>query len=53
VHRLRLHARSPPPFTVNLPLARAVDEDVLLVHTWERKPLAYLLCFPPSNGGRN
>jgi hypothetical protein len=29
------------------------DEDVLLVHTWEGKPLAYLLCFPPSNGGRN
>jgi DMSO/TMAO reductase YedYZ molybdopterin-dependent catalytic subunit len=27
------------PFTVNVPLARAVDEDVLLVHTWEGKPL--------------
>ena len=28
------------PYTVNLPLARAVEEDVLLVHTWEGQPLA-------------
>lgn len=27
------------PYTTNLPLARAVEEDVLLVHTWEGKPL--------------
>ena len=33
------------PYTVNLPLARAVDDDVLLVHTWEGKPL------PPEHGG--
>jgi len=28
------------PYTVNVPLARAVDLDVLLVHTWEGQPLA-------------
>jgi len=33
------------PYTTNLPLARAVDDDVLLVHTWEGKPL------PPEHGG--
>jgi DMSO/TMAO reductase YedYZ molybdopterin-dependent catalytic subunit len=33
------------PYTTNLPLARAVDEDVLLVHTWEGKPL------PREHGG--
>ena len=33
------------PYTVNLPLARALDEDVLLVHTWEGKPL------PREHGG--
>lgn len=33
------------PYTTNLPLARAVDEDVLLVHTWEGRPL------PPEHGG--
>jgi len=33
------------PFTVNVPLALAVDEDVLLVHTWEGKPL------PREHGG--
>jgi DMSO/TMAO reductase YedYZ molybdopterin-dependent catalytic subunit len=33
------------PYTVNLPLARAIDEDVLLVHTWEGKPL------PREHGG--
>ena len=27
------------PYTVNLPLARAVEDDVLLVHTWEGRPL--------------
>jgi DMSO/TMAO reductase YedYZ molybdopterin-dependent catalytic subunit len=33
------------PYTVNLPLARAVEDDVLLVHTWEGKPL------PREHGG--
>ena len=33
------------PYTTNLPLARAVDEDVLLVHTWEGRPL------PREHGG--
>lgn len=33
------------PYTVNLPLARVIDEDVLLVHTWEGKPL------PREHGG--
>ncbi|HEY1913413.1 MAG TPA: molybdopterin-dependent oxidoreductase [Vicinamibacterales bacterium] len=33
------------PYTVNVPLARAVDADVLLVHTWEGKPL------PREHGG--
>jgi DMSO/TMAO reductase YedYZ molybdopterin-dependent catalytic subunit len=33
------------PYTTNLPLARAVDGDVLLVHTWEGKPL------PREHGG--
>ncbi len=33
------------PYTTNLPLARALDEDVLLVHTWEGRPL------PPEHGG--
>ena len=33
------------PYTVNLPLARALDEDVLLVHTWEGRPL------PREHGG--
>jgi DMSO/TMAO reductase YedYZ molybdopterin-dependent catalytic subunit len=33
------------PYTVNLPLARALDEDVLLVHTWDGKPL------PREHGG--
>jgi len=33
------------PYTVNLPLARALDDDVLLVHTWEGKPL------PREHGG--
>jgi DMSO/TMAO reductase YedYZ molybdopterin-dependent catalytic subunit len=33
------------PYTTNLPLARAVEEDVLLVHTWEGKPL------PQEHGG--
>jgi len=27
------------PYTVNVPLDRAMDDDVLLVHTWEGKPL--------------
>jgi DMSO/TMAO reductase YedYZ molybdopterin-dependent catalytic subunit len=33
------------PYTTNLPLARALDPDVLLVHTWEGKPL------PIEHGG--
>ena len=33
------------PYTTNLPLARAVEDDVLLVHTWEGKPL------PLEHGG--
>jgi DMSO/TMAO reductase YedYZ molybdopterin-dependent catalytic subunit len=33
------------PYTVNVPLARALDDDVLLVHTWEGTPL------PPEHGG--
>jgi DMSO/TMAO reductase YedYZ molybdopterin-dependent catalytic subunit len=33
------------PYTTNLPLERAVEDDVLLVHTWEGKPL------PPEHGG--
>jgi DMSO/TMAO reductase YedYZ molybdopterin-dependent catalytic subunit len=33
------------PYTTNLPLARALDDDVLLVHTWEGKPL------PREHGG--
>lgn len=28
------------PYTTNLPLERALDPDVLLVHTWEGEPLA-------------
>lgn len=32
-------------YTTNLPLDRAVDDDVLLVHTWEGKPL------PHEHGG--
>jgi DMSO/TMAO reductase YedYZ molybdopterin-dependent catalytic subunit len=33
------------PYTTNLPLARAIEDDVLLVHTWEGAPL------PPEHGG--
>jgi DMSO/TMAO reductase YedYZ molybdopterin-dependent catalytic subunit len=33
------------PYTTNLPLDRAVDDDVLLVHTWEGRPL------PHEHGG--
>jgi DMSO/TMAO reductase YedYZ molybdopterin-dependent catalytic subunit len=33
------------PYTTNLPLERAVDDDVLLVHEWEGKPL------PREHGG--
>ena len=33
------------PYTVNVPLARAIDDDVLLVHTWEGQPL------PREHGG--
>ena len=33
------------PYTTNLPLARAVEDDVLLVHTWSGEPL------PREHGG--
>jgi DMSO/TMAO reductase YedYZ molybdopterin-dependent catalytic subunit len=33
------------PYTTNLPFARAVDDDVLLVHAWEGQPL------PRAHGG--
>ena len=33
------------PYTTNLPLARAIEGDVLLVHTWEGVPL------PREHGG--
>jgi len=33
------------PFTTNLPLERAIENDVLLVHTWEGRPL------PHEHGG--
>jgi DMSO/TMAO reductase YedYZ molybdopterin-dependent catalytic subunit len=33
------------PYTTNLPLARAVEDDVLLVHAWEGQPL------PREHGG--
>lgn len=33
------------PYTTNLPLGRALEEDVLLVHTWEGRPL------PVEHGG--
>jgi len=36
---------TPIPYTTNLPLFRAVDDDVLLVHTWEDRPL------PREHGG--
>ena len=45
VHGLRHRARLRHPLHRNLPLARAVDDDVLLVHTWEGKPL------PREHGG--
>ena len=33
------------PYTTNIPLARAIEDDVLLVHTWEGLPL------PREHGG--
>ena len=33
------------PYTTNLPLARAIEDDVLLVHTWQGQPL------PREHGG--
>src|SRR5688572_22916778 len=33
------------PYTVNVPLARAIEDDVLLAHTWEGNPL------PREHGG--
>lgn len=38
-------AMSGEPYTTNLPLARAIEEDVMLVHTWEGEPL------PREHGG--
>ncbi|MBK5298200.1 MAG: molybdopterin-dependent oxidoreductase [Vicinamibacteria bacterium] len=36
---------TPIPYTTNLPLARAVEDDVLLVHRWQGQPL------PREHGG--
>ena len=36
---------TPVPYTTNLPIERAIEDDVLLVHTWEGKPL------PREHGG--
>ena len=33
------------PYTTNVPLARAIEDDVLLVHTWQGQPL------PREHGG--
>jgi DMSO/TMAO reductase YedYZ molybdopterin-dependent catalytic subunit len=33
------------PYTTNLPLTRAIEDDVLLTHTWEGRPL------PREHGG--
>jgi DMSO/TMAO reductase YedYZ molybdopterin-dependent catalytic subunit len=33
------------PYTTNVPLERAIEDDVLLVHAWEGRPL------PPEHGG--
>src|SRR6266404_2406816 len=33
------------PYTTNIPLERAIEDDVLLVHTWEGQPL------PRDHGG--
>jgi len=33
------------PYTTNVPLARAIEDDVLLVHTWQGRPL------PREHGG--
>ncbi len=33
------------PYTTNVPLVRAIEEDVMLVHTWEGRPL------PREHGG--
>ena len=38
-------AQSGESYTTNLPLSRAIEDDVLLVHTWEGKPL------PREHGG--
>jgi DMSO/TMAO reductase YedYZ molybdopterin-dependent catalytic subunit len=40
-----LEPMSSIPYTTNLPLARAVEDDVLLVHTWQGAPL------PREHGG--
>ena len=45
LHRLRLHAGLLHPVHHQRPAARALDDDVLLVHTWEGKPL------PREHGG--
>jgi len=36
---------TPVPYTTNLPIERAIEDDVLLVHTWEGQPL------PREHGG--
>jgi len=36
---------TPVPYTTNLPIERAIEDDVLLVHTWEGRPL------PREHGG--
>ena len=36
---------TPVPYTTNLPIERAIEDDVLLVHTWEGTPL------PREHGG--
>jgi DMSO/TMAO reductase YedYZ molybdopterin-dependent catalytic subunit len=36
---------TPIPYTTNLPLERAIEDDVLLVHSWEGQPL------PREHGG--
>ena len=46
LHRLRHSCPAPTfPTPTNVPLARAIDDDVLLVHTWEGQPL------PREHGG--
>ena len=48
------------PYTTNLPIDRAIEDDVLLVHTWEGQPLPHehggpcrMITPTSSNAGRN